>query len=142
MNSPVPLAADQIVAASQREERLLFWLRVLVSTGVSVCGGMAFWAYALPPKAEKTFGDLLGSLDKLPALTRLMLDSSRMLPGGLAIVAAITLVGAIIPWLKRRLDTVLFLPVVICIALLALFIATLAAILFPFGQILFAYGGP
>ena len=135
---------DQIQWApeSPREARLVFWLRALVSTGTLVCGSLAVSAFALLPKAEKIFHDLLGDPGKLPAVTLFILNLARSHSGGLGLLAMIFLLALITPWLARRLDVLLFVPMVINCVLLACFVASLIAILFPVAQVIHALGAP
>ena len=116
--------------------RSMFLLLITIGLLTLMCGNLV--ALFQLPRSEKIFTDMLGSLDKLPLLTRQVLDYGRLQGGQVAIIAvtALPVLTLLFLFVFRRSSAMVVFAGVIMVLLVAHWLVIATAIREPMQQII------
>ena len=116
--------------------RSMFLLLITIGLLTLMCGNLV--ALFQLPRSEKIFTDMLGSLDKVPQLTRHVLDYGRLQGGQVAIIAvtALPVLTLLFLFVFRRSSAMVVFAGVIMVLLVAHWLVIATAIREPMQQII------
>lgn len=116
--------------------RAMFLLLITIGLLTLMCGNLV--ALFQLPRSEKIFTDMLGSLDKLPQLTRQVLDYGRLQGGQVAIIAvtALPVLTLLFLFVFRRSSAMVVFAGIVMVLLVAHWLIISTAIREPMQQII------
>lgn len=116
--------------------RAMFLLLITIGLLTLMCGNLV--ALFQLPRSEKIFADMLGSPDKLPQLTRQVLDYGRFQGGQVAIIAvtALPVLTLLFLFVFRRSSVMVVFAGVVMVLLVAHWLILSTAIREPMQQII------
>lgn len=116
--------------------RAMFLLLITIGLLTLMCGNLV--ALFQLPRSEKIFTDMLGSPDKLPQLTRQVLDYGRFQGGQVAIIAvtAVPVLTLLFLFVFRRSSVMVVFAGVVMVLLVAHWLIISTAIREPMQQII------
>jgi hypothetical protein len=116
--------------------RAMFLLLITIGLLTLMCGNLV--ALFQLPRSEKIFTDMLGSPDKLPQLTRQVLDYGRFQGGQVAIIAvtALPVLTLLFLFVFRRSSVMVVFAGVVMVLLVAHWLILSTAIREPMQQII------